>query len=152
MKNMFIIVLVCLFACKRAPEPVTAVSPLPASQEVSEENANYATHPGIDLEVQPFLDNLRRLDKSDKSQVMLIDMRTPPEFDDGYIPGAIMINYLENDIDQQLGQLDKNKTYFVYCQQGARSSKGVDKMLAMGFKKIYYLIGGYEAYQSSGLK
>lgn len=149
MKYLIIVALVCLLACKRTPEPVIAVSPSPASKEVFRENANYATHPGIDLEVLPFLDNLRRLDKS---QAMLLDMRTPPEFDDGYIPGAIMINFLENDIDQQLGQLDKNKTFFVYCQQGARSSKGVDKMLAMGFKKIYYLIGGYEAYQSSGLK
>lgn len=149
MKFIIALSILCLMACKPTPDQQTTVSPAAPANEVFEENANYATHPGIDLEVQPFLDSLSRMDKT---KAMLLDLRTPPEFDEGYIPGAIMVNFLENDIDQQLSMLDKNKTYFLYCTQGARSMKCVDKMKALGFTKLYNLIGGYEAYLKPGIK
>ncbi|MDZ4709897.1 MAG: rhodanese-like domain-containing protein [Saprospiraceae bacterium] len=149
MKFLIVSTLVFLVACRQAPDQATSLSSTPPAQGIFQEDANYATHPGIDLEVQSFFDRFRRLDKS---QAMLLDLRTPPEFDEGYIPGAIMINFLENDIDQQLGMLDKNNTYFLYCAQGARSMKCVDKMKALGFTKLYNLLGGYEAYEKSLIK
>jgi rhodanese-related sulfurtransferase len=74
---------------------------------------------------------------------MLIDLRTPPEFEAGTINGAVMINFLDSDIDQQLDKLDRNKSYYVFCEQGARSKKCMDKMKGMGFKRVYNLVGGY---------
>jgi len=74
---------------------------------------------------------------------MLIDLRTPPEFESGTINGAVMINFLDEDINQQLGKLDRNKNYYIFCEQGARSKKCLDKMKGMGFKKVYNLVGGY---------
>ena len=77
---------------------------------------------------------------------MLLDLRTPPEFNDGYIKGAVMINFLEDDIDSQLNKLDKTKKYFIYCQQGARSSRCMEKMKGMGFTQVYNLLDGYAGY------
>jgi rhodanese-related sulfurtransferase len=83
---------------------------------------------------------------------MLLDLRTPPEFDAGFIKGAILINYLETDIDHQLSLLDKSKKYYIYCEQGNRSAKCMDKMKSIGFTRVYNLIGGYEAYKKAAFK
>lgn len=99
------------------------------------------------LNVQDFLEAYR---KEPAGQAMLIDLRTPPEFEDGFIPGAVMINYLEDDIDLQLGRLDKSKTYYIYCQQEGRSVLCIQKMENMGFKKVYLMKGGYDAFLLSG--
>lgn len=149
MKLILTLVLISLIACKPAPSKEVAPAAGVAVQKTFDENASYADHPANDLEVKAFLDQFHAMGKS---EAMLIDLRTPPEFDDGYIPGAILINYLESDIDHQLGLLDKSRTYFIYCQQGARSTKCLDKMAALGFTKTYNLLGGYEAYLRSGLK
>lgn len=146
--KLFAGLILAFISCKQAPTPDPVTSKVSTPSGFSD-TTNYATHPLNDLEVIPFME---RYHKAPKSDVMLIDLRTPPEFDDGYIPGAVMINYLENDIDQQLSLLDKNKTYFIYCLQGARSSKCLDKMAAMGFTKVYNMIGGYELYLKSGVK
>jgi rhodanese-related sulfurtransferase len=90
--------------------------------------------------------------KTNKDSSMLIDLRTPPEFDAGYIKGAVLINFLDDDIEKQLGLLDKSKQYFIYCQQGARSAKCMDKMKSLGFRKVYALDGGYEAYHKASFK
>lgn len=149
MKPIYLFVLIGILSCKPKSDLQTARMEAPSNPKPFEPLASYATHPEHDLEVKPFLDLWHQMKPSG---AMLIDLRTPPEFDDGYIPGAILINFLENDIDQQLALLDKSKTYFIYCQQGARSSKCLDKMKAMGFTRIYNLPGGYEDYLRSGIK
>ena len=89
------------------------------------------------------LDFMKSYTSETVGNAMLIDLRTPPEFEAGTINGAVMINFLDSDIDQQLDKLDRNKSYYVFCEQGARSKKCMDKMKGMGFKRVYNLIGGY---------
>ena len=43
-------------------------------------------------------------------------------------------------------KLDKTKKYFIYCQQGARSSRCMEKMKGMGFTQVYNLLDGYAGY------
>jgi len=149
MRVVFIVLALIGFACKSIQNNDHGMESSASNPKQLPEKTNYANHPSNDLDVQTFLKNFRQ---QSKTEAMLIDLRTPPEFDDGYIPGAILINFLESDIDQQLSLLDKNKTYFIYCLQGARSSKCLDKMHTKGFTKVFNLIGGYEAYQLSGIK
>lgn len=101
------------------------------------------------LSVKDFLEAYR---KEPAGEAMLIDLRTPPEFNDGFVPGAVMINFLEDDIDLQLGGLDKSKTYYLYCQEQSRSTRCQRKMEDMGFNRVYIMQGGYEAYLHSGSK
>ncbi|MBK7608257.1 MAG: rhodanese-like domain-containing protein [Saprospiraceae bacterium] len=58
-----------------------------------------------DLSIEQFMSAYGR---ERKASAMLIDVRTPPECNDGYINGAVMINFLDDDLDKQLGMLDKN--------------------------------------------
>jgi rhodanese-related sulfurtransferase len=81
-------------------------------------------------------------------EVVLLDVRTPRETSVGMIEGALEIDVLEEDnFEQQIQQLDKDKTYLVYCKSGGRSTTACDKMAATGFTKLYNLKGGYTAWQ-----
>lgn len=82
---------------------------------------------------------------------VVLDVRTPDEFNAGHLNNAININFESADFDQQIAQLDKSKTYAVYCLKGVRSGKAMDKMQSLGFKNIYGLDGGIEAWQSANL-
>jgi rhodanese-related sulfurtransferase len=88
--------------------------------------------------------------KSTKDAVIL-DVRTPEEVESGYIKGAENVNYRSPDFKQEVSKLDKNKTYFVYCAAGGRSSKTADLLVEMGFKKVYNLDGGMDAWKEEKL-
>jgi rhodanese-related sulfurtransferase len=74
----------------------------------------------------------------------LLDVRTPEEVEEGYIPNA-------NNIDIHLGQgfldelekLDKSKNYYVYCRSGQRSGQACAIMNKLGFENAYNLVGGF---------
>jgi rhodanese-related sulfurtransferase len=76
-------------------------------------------------------------------QAVVIDVRTPGEVGEGYIPEAsIFIDYNSGSFEQQIKKLDKNKTYIVYCRSGGRSAGASTIMVNNGFKNIYNLQGG----------
>lgn len=75
--------------------------------------------------------------------VVILDVRTPGEFNAGNIPGAILIDYKDSSFAQQISKLDKNRHYLVYCKAGNRSNKAVQYMLDNGFTKVHQLKNGY---------
>ena len=85
------------------------------------------------------------------SNAVLLDVRTPEEVADGKIPDAINIDFNAADFNQKVAALAKDKTYFVYCAKGGRSSKAVDKMSELGFKSLYNLEGGFTGWQAKGM-
>jgi len=82
---------------------------------------------------------------------VLLDVRTPKEFATGHIEKAINMDYYNPEFKSQVGQLDKNKTYFVYCQAGGRSKSAADIMRRDGFVNIFELNGGIIEWQNSNL-
>ena len=77
------------------------------------------------------------------SDFYLLDVRTPEEFNGGHIEGAVNINFYDEDFDDQIQQLDKTKTVFVYCHSGKRSAKTAAKMQALEFHQVFDLDGGF---------
>jgi rhodanese-related sulfurtransferase len=73
---------------------------------------------------------------------VLVDVRTPAEFDAGHIPTATNIDYENATFESEIKKLDTSKTYFVYCRSGNRSAKSVAIMKGDGFQNIYELQGG----------
>ncbi len=88
--------------------------------------------------------------KNDPNFVIL-DIRTPQEFESGHIAGAINIDFYAPDFPQQLDKLDKNKVYVVYCRSGNRSSKTIPLMKKLGFKMVYEIQGGIKNWAARGL-
>lgn len=82
----------------------------------------------------------------DHKKLVLIDVRTPEEFANGKIEGAINIDVQSPDFVEQLNVLDKDMEYGVYCARGRRSAIAADQMKKLGFTKIYDLEGGYNAW------
>lgn len=74
---------------------------------------------------------------------VILDVRTPEEYEQGIIPNAINIDiYKGQGFIYLLEELDKTKNYYVYCHAGSRSAKGCEIMSEMGFQESYNLIGG----------
>ncbi|WP_340202835.1 rhodanese-like domain-containing protein [Ascidiimonas sp. W6] len=74
----------------------------------------------------------------------LLDVRTPEEFEDGYIPGAKNIDiYLGQEFVEQVEKLDKDKNYYVYCRSGKRSGQACSIMNQLGFENTFNLSGGF---------
>lgn len=80
---------------------------------------------------------------SDENAVVL-DVRTPEEVAEGIIPNAIAIDiYKGQGFIHEIDQLDKSKTYYVYCRSGGRSAQACSIMNQLGFEHTYNLIGGF---------
>jgi rhodanese-related sulfurtransferase len=83
---------------------------------------------------------------------VILDVRTPAEFSDGHISGAINIDFYASDFKDQLSRLDLNKRYLVYCRTGIRSAQAAGIMAGLGFQNIYNLTGGITAWLNAGYK
>ncbi len=79
---------------------------------------------------------------SDK--VMVIDLRTEKEFENGKIGSSFNIDFQKREFIDNLNKLDKEKPYIIYCMSGNRSSKASHVMKSLGFKMIYHYKEGYE--------
>ncbi|MDO1448389.1 rhodanese-like domain-containing protein [Rhodocytophaga aerolata] len=79
--------------------------------------------------------------QEDKNALVL-DVRTAGEVAGGKIKEARNIDMLSGSFDKQLQELDKSKTYLLYCRNGNRSAQAASKMASMGFDKVYNLKGG----------
>ena len=75
-------------------------------------------------------------------EAIIIDVRTKEEVNSGTIPGSQHIDMFSPTFMQEIQQLDKDKTYFVFCRSGNRSSSACGAMKSLGFNKLYNLIGG----------
>tara|TARA_B100000989_G_scaffold285320_1_gene252909 strand:+ start:975 stop:1355 length:381 start_codon:yes stop_codon:yes gene_type:complete len=91
--------------------------------------------------------------KIELSGVRLIDVRTPTEFSQGNINGSVNVDFNnEEEFLNYFNELDKTEPVFLYCRSGNRSRKSVDKLINLGFSKIYDLEGGFIEWNFNELK
>ena len=87
------------------------------------------------------------LAKSDT--VTILDVRTPAEFSEGHIPGAINIDVNSENFARLVAELDRESTYVVHCTSNVpngRSARALEQMQGLGFSKLENMTGGYVAY------
>jgi rhodanese-related sulfurtransferase len=78
----------------------------------------------------------------DNPDFIIIDVRTADEFKGGHIPNAINMDYYSPDFKSDVGKLDRNKQYLVYCGTGIRGAEATRIMVDIGFKEVDNLSGG----------
>jgi rhodanese-related sulfurtransferase/peroxiredoxin len=83
--------------------------------------------------------------------VGVIDVRTPAEYAAGHLAGATDLDSAATDLDARLARLPKDAPYIVYCQTGQRSATVTAHMHQLGFKHVYDLQGGLNAWAQAGL-
>ena len=71
-----------------------------------------------------------------ESGYIIIDARTQEEYDQGHIPGAIMIPEYEiaNRAEKELP--DKNQLILVYCRSGRRSKIAAEELVKLGYTNV----------------
>ena len=74
---------------------------------------------------------------------VFLDVRTPEEFNEGHIEGAVLINFFDADFKQQVATLDKDKPVYIYCRSGNRSQQAGMILTEMGFQEVYDIEAGY---------
>jgi len=80
--------------------------------------------------------------KMQDPNAVVIDVRTPAEFAEGHIPGAVNINVQAQDFSEKVLAIGQGKTYLLYCRSGARSGRAGEQMVNLGFSEIYNMQGG----------
>lgn len=80
---------------------------------------------------------------------VILDVRTPDEFASGFIKGAVNVDFRDNYFQTRILDMSKDKTYFVYCLSGGRSSSAAEFMRKNGFKNVFELDGGMMAWNNS---
>ena len=84
--------------------------------------------------------------------IQLVDVRTPEEYQTGFIEHSQNIDYRSPTFEEDLVKLDKSKPVMVYCKSGGRSGKCSKKLKEAGFTKVYDLEGGIAKWKFSGNK
>lgn len=96
-----------------------------------------------DLTQEEWTDQLQ-----EDTNAFLLDVRTPEEMEEGFIPGAVNIDiYLGQEFLDEVGKLDKEKNYYVYCRSGNRSGQACAIMNSLGFANAYNLMGGFNEWE-----
>ena len=82
-----------------------------------------------------------------EESAQLIDIRTPEEYNQGYIKNAVNINFFNDDFMEQMSKLNKDEPLYIYCRSGGRSGSASDKLEEAGFTKVYDLGVGMKGWR-----
>lgn len=85
----------------------------------------------------------RELDQ--KKGMMILDVRSAAEYDKGHIPGAVHVPLAQ--VGDKVKKLKKDKDLVVYCRSGNQSIWAIKRLMGMGYKNLYNLKGGYNAWK-----
>ena len=67
---------------------------------------------------------------------IILDTREQDEFDEGHIPGAILIPYTEIENEAEAMLPDKDKLILVYCRSGRRSKIAAESLSKLGYTNV----------------
>ena len=71
-----------------------------------------------------------------ESGYIIIDARTQEEYDEGHIPGAILIPEYEIADRAEKELPDKNQLILVYCRSGRRSKIAAEELVKLGYTNV----------------
>jgi len=80
--------------------------------------------------------------------LFLLDVRTPQEFAEGHIAGAVNVPY--DQIAARLAEVPKDKDVVLYCRSGRRAGIAADVLAANGYTRLSHLEGDMIAWTEKG--
>lgn len=84
-------------------------------------------------------------------ELVVLDIRTPDEFNSGHIKGAVNIDFKASSFATELQALDPAKNYLVHCHSGGRSTSSLKTFKNLNFTNITHLDGGIKAWNKAEL-
>lgn len=79
---------------------------------------------------------------------LVIDVRTPEEFAQGHVPGAVLIPY--DQVAQRLAEIPAGRELVLYCHSGRRATLA-ERVLAEDGRQVRQLEGSWLGWQAAGL-
>lgn len=72
---------------------------------------------------------------------LIVDVRTRAEYDEEHISGAVLVPLDEIGSEPPTALPDLDRELYVHCRTGVRSRQAVEKLLALGYTKVYDMGG-----------
>ena len=87
---------------------------------------------------------------SGSAELVVLDVRTAQEFEQGHVPGAINISH--DELEARLPELaaDRDKDVVVYCRSGRRAGLAIETLRQAGFRRPLHLEGDYLGWTAAG--
>jgi len=82
------------------------------------------------------------------SALLVIDVRSPEEFAQGHVPGAV--NIPQDQVASRLAEVPKDKDVVLYCRSGRRTALAADVLSANGYTRLSHLEGDMNAWLEKG--
>ena len=82
----------------------------------------------------------RKLAQEDSA--ILVDVRTPQEYEAGHIPEAVNINMYDPAFFARVQELDRSRPVYLYCRSGSRSQGAAELLTRIGFRSVFNLRRG----------
>lgn len=102
-------------------------------------------------------DGVRLVDASsaaesvDQPGTVVLDIRTPQEYAEARIDGAVNIDFYATDFADSIAELPRDASYVMYCRSGNRSAEAAKLMKDLGFEDVSELDGGILSWANAGL-
>ncbi|HBP11987.1 MAG TPA: thiosulfate sulfurtransferase GlpE [Nitrospina sp.] len=90
------------------------------------------------------LDPHKAQEMVEEGSVNVIDIRDPGSYSAGHIPSAVSLN--DTNVKEFIESTDKEKPLIVYCYHGISSRGAAEYLSQNGFKEVYSMTGGFEAW------
>ncbi len=91
--------------------------------------------------------SIEKYSEINKIPHVLLDVRTPEEYENEHIDKAININVKGEDFIEKVQEYSNETTLIIYCRTGKRSAKAAKILKELGYKKIFNLLGGYQKWK-----
>ena len=88
--------------------------------------------------------------RSGDPRFVVLDVRTPKEFQAERLEGAVMVDYLSPAFRDEMAKLDREKTYLVYCRTGTRTGGALKVRRELGFRTVLHLADGITKWKEAG--
>ena len=122
-----------------------------AANEQLEASATTHSETGEAAKIQTIRSQDAKALLDQQKDVVVLDIRTPGEFNAGHLANAQHLDFYESDFAQKLKALDPKTPYLVYCAVGGRSREAVRMMQQMGFQQVYDATEGFAALKNAGV-
>lgn len=88
---------------------------------------------------------------ADTNNFVIVDVRTPEEFQQGHVPNAINIALSEIIDNPAILTFSKGKPIILYCRSGYRAGKAADALKNHGYQNLRHLDGDMQGWLKAGL-
>ncbi|MFO7779723.1 MAG: rhodanese-like domain-containing protein [Nitriliruptoraceae bacterium] len=96
----------------------------------------------------PATEAATRLEEPD---ALVLDVRTPPEYLQTHLPGAVNVDFYGPSLRSELEALDREAPVLLYCRSGQRSGNLHPLLAELGFRDVIDVRGGIIAWVEAEL-